>query len=234
MTKEIINRTANIKDRTQAIFTDEEIGPIYDGALNFDKYYKSPIKIMWLMKEAYDHDSSGYAMQDFFKEGSTSYLDKLVRSSVHPTWQPVVYTSFGILNNVRWKDMPWIREDDSIAEVLEQIAWVNINKSPSKTFTVTNSANVAAALDLTDAKKLLWDQIELLNPDIIICGNTFEFIQADLIIGKTVKKENIEYYFANGRHFINAYHPAQRVKGLTREKYCNEIIDLATDLLKSR
>ncbi len=62
------------------------------------------------------------------------------------TWQPIVYSSYGILNDfVLWDDIPTINNEHSIVKALDYIAWVNINKLPSVTETITIIGNIHEA-----------------------------------------------------------------------------------------
>ena len=64
-------------------------------------------------------------------------------------------------------------------------------------------------------KKLLFEQINDINPSIIIYGGTYYLFEND--IEENIKNKSIKH--------IDAYHPAQR--HITHENYCNQIIEEA-------
>ena len=64
-------------------------------------------------------------------------------------------------------------------------------------------------------KDILFQQINDINPSIIIYGGTYHLFAKDIEVN--IKNKLIKH--------IDAYHPAQT--NLTHEKYCNQIIEEA-------
>lgn len=229
--KNFQEQIALLNDEIRKAYSDneEEIFPIYDGALNPEEYFMNPsYKILWLMKEPYDggEREGEWSLPDFFIDDYDRFYNDLIKGSSGRTWQPAVYASYGILNNfTNWDEMSYIRDEPSMVKVLGKIAWVNIQKLPSETGKKTDIKNVHDAYK--KHKVILNKQIELLNPDIIICGNTFSVIREDLGNPVTTKFDMVEYFFNNGKLFINAYHPAQFQ--ISRERYVNNIIQCAKE-----
>lgn len=203
---------------------ENEVNPIFDGAFNCKEYYnsKSP-KIMWLIKEAYEEGEreGGWSYPDFYTNDYERFYRDLIRGKSNSTWQPIVYASYAIHNNFySWEDLPDIDDDPAIVKILDKIAVVNIQKLPSETGSRTEMPNIFAAYE--KHKAIINKQIELLNPDVIICGNIFSVIKNDLKILEEGKFNSVEYHLTAKRLFINAYHPAQ--KTISREDYVNDII----------
>jgi len=206
-----------------------EADPIFDGALDLQRYLFSPTKILWLMKEPYDEIGGvggGWSFPNAFK--SSEFVSGLVFGRSRPTWQPVTYTTFGILNNCLKSEMKSIKNDLSMIDVLRQIAWVNIQKLPSKGVTRSNMSDIVDSY--AKHKHLLHRQIELLKPDVIICGSTFNLIQHDWELINPVVIAGVHYYLKENTLIINAYHPAQT--SISRELYVNSIVS-AVRIFKS-
>ena len=146
--------------------------PIVDGIVDIDKYLETEPKILWILKEPYDDVEDGLASgggwhfsKDFLAKDD--FYKRMGRSRV--TWHPVIYVSYGILNSFRdYNDMDYIRDDQTMADVIKQIAVINVKKLPglkqTKNFGPIKSAYLKH-------KELLHKQIELYNPDIIITKN---------------------------------------------------------------
>ena len=48
------------------------------------------------------------------------------------TWQPIIYSLFGIRNHKLYgdSDVPYIRDDKSMVDLLKDIAYINVDKRP--------------------------------------------------------------------------------------------------------
>jgi len=233
--KEFEKKLNDLNDEIRDNISDNEneIFPIFDGPLSVKEYFNAPIKIMWLMKEAYDDEGNGdWSFTDFYTNDYQRFYTDLVRGKSNKTWQPVVYTTYGILkecNNeyIEYDHIPFIWNKPEIVKCLSNIAWVNIQKLPSKNGTNTDMNHIKEAFDLYFP--IINKQIELLNPDIIICGGLFRtpgFLEK--IFGYSIKekldsKSWVEYSVINDKLVISAYHPSYVCD---KEKYINEIIDV--------
>jgi hypothetical protein len=205
-------------------YREGEIMPIYDGCLNPDSYYKSPLKILWLMKEPYDeYDGLGdWSLPDFFMKEYDKFFQGLILKT--PTWRTVVHTTYCIFENFsNYDSTKSINSNPSMANYLNNIAWVNIQKLPSKTGSRTKIENIRFAY--VKHKEIINKQIDLINPQIIICGNNFDIIKTSLGNPQEKKLSNsyCEYYEVKNRLYINAYHPAQST--VSRESYVNGIVN---------
>ncbi len=223
----LIDELNKLDEQIKTDLSDERNGrfPIYDGALDLEYYLNCPLKILWLMKEPYDDEGGkggGWSFSIAIKEDE-DFKYRLVKGSARATWQPVVYTSFGILNNfMNFEDMNYIRDNHEMPKIIKNIAWVNIQKLPSKNGTRTNGADISEAY--INYKSHIHQQIELLQPNIIICASTMDLIRNDFELQEMKSFESINYCLKNRTLFIDAYHPAQTT--IKRDKYVNDIIYL--------
>ena len=208
---------ANYPDRI------EDSAPITDGVYDAEKYLESRIKILWLLKEPYcegDGTGCGWDLCDIaIKKG---FFPINARKS--PTFANMAYTSYGILRNIPYEDMPWINENDyEVNKALLEVAHINISKMPA--WTRSNFTSISGHFAIW--KDIIFKQIQVLDPELIICGNTFLIIKyalssiGDLKQFEVPSMEWLPSYQHGSRLYIDAYHPAQTQT--TREEYVDSI-----------
>lgn len=208
-------------------YVDEhgQCDPIVDGIVNIEKYLQSKFKILWILKEPYDDvendlPSGGgwhYANDFLAPDG---FYQRIGQS--RGTWHPIIYTTYGILNNfLPYNSMDYIRDDESMAEIVRNIAFINVQKLPGFTRTYDYDRIWSAYQKHRD---ILLKQIETYNPDIVIGGYTLQLFLDDLGIKDSLKNNgSVDYAIKNSKLFIHAYHPAQTQ--VTRDKYVDDIIN---------
>ena len=187
---------------------------IADGIINLDKYYYEPMRILWILKEPYDDEGGGWSF-------SEAIMTKPAEFAKKPTFQPIIYVCYAILNGfLKCEDMDWIRDDPEMAEVLQRIAYINMKKLPGKTTTPTDVLTEAYSRD----KSLLLRQIETYEPNIIIGGHTLSYFHDDLGPGKLKKNKrgSLTTYQSEDQIYLDAHHPVQRQ--YTREVYVDDIV----------
>jgi hypothetical protein len=231
--EEFFSQVHSLNKELQLRLNDEDNNRcvITDGALNPESYYQllsqeEKPRIMWLMKEPYDSENGtggGWDFYEGFFKDKPSYYEGLVKSRSRSTWQPVVYITHSIMNDyLPYDDMDYIRDNPKMAEALNHIAWVNLHKLPAIGMTRSNHDRIVEVY--RNSKDLLQKQIEMLRPNVIICGGTFPIIRYGLEGVKLVKFGSVNYFVHEGTMYVDAYHPAQTTIG--REDYCNDIIML--------
>lgn len=189
---------------------------LYDGIINIDEYYYSPLKILWILKEPYCGGGKSMLNDLNLNRAECNKKDS------HTTWHPIIYVSHGILNNFEQFDsMPKIHEDKSICKVLRKIAFINVQKTPAATR--SNSIDISQAYD--QHKEILIKQLEIYKPQIIIGANTLHLFIKDLKLKQENRFKN--HWTKQGTLFIKTYHPAQTV--LKRYDYVNRIINVSKE-----
>jgi hypothetical protein len=131
---------------------------IQDGIVNITKYYHAPIRILWILKEPYGVGE--YTMTEGLKKrASGNKKDKLWEGTRHPIIY--IYTSYGLLNNyLKFNKMPKINDlSTNISSILEEIAFINIQKLSGGTSTTTSALKCTT---LRIKKSKLFDPILLL------------------------------------------------------------------------
>lgn len=214
--------------RQTIISEKEETFSIRDGIVDPERFISAKYKILWILKEPYDEfDAEGLPF------GGDWDLKEVIRSknsisdfaSGKPTFKPMIYTSWGILNGfTKWNDMDSVEDDPSMLDALKSVAYINISKLPGFKSTHHSVCTEAYAT----YKDLLLNQVRLIDADVIIGGGTLHHFLYDLDLINSDRYENgsIVYYQKDGKLYIQAYHPAQRSSstGVSQQQYCDDII----------
>lgn len=184
---------------------------IEDGIVDQDVWNGLPAgkKILFLLKEGYHDDKENdkeYALnQSLNKYGPWNTI-----------WNRISAWTYGIINtdeNVIAKYRSFTHKEAN--EYLHKIAFINIKKSNGQH---SSSYDEIAAYALFDKEEIL-KEIELIDPDIIICGSTMYALNKmlDEPINK-IRNENWFYYSSaignRERLFIDVYHPSNRYPSL--------------------
>jgi hypothetical protein len=201
--------------------------PIVDGIVNHYEYLNSKFKILWILKEPYDDLKDGvpcgggwHFCNDFLAPDGFYKRIKQARS----TWHPIIYTTYGLLNDfMQYESMDYIRDDESMAEIVRSIGVINVKKLPGYTRTYDYESICQAYINHKD---ILLKQVNTYNPDIIIGGSTLQLFYDDLGIRQGMKNcGSIDYAIKDSKLFIAAYHPAQTK--IKRDIYVNDILNIA-------
>ena len=200
---------------------------ISDGIVNYNKWEKqSTPKVCYFLKEAYDDtEGKGFNLSKKLNEEEPWGMWKKVA-----IWTQAIYNSFSRdISDYPSKDFKSVFKN-----VIQNIAVVNIKKSNGEKSSNDNDLQQFINLDKEKIKR----EIELINPDIIICGKTFKFLKQILddieiydnsLIAKwkNVKWKNIliiDYYHPAGRYpnKVN-YYSLLSIGKIAQEKYAFKI-----------
>lgn len=209
---------------------NSKIEPIYDGLSDIDAYEAAPVKIMWVLKEAYcDFDENGnpigggWSIPDIWKD--SQHFHSIIKNR---TWKPMMYVLGSLSEGSNWDDLEWIENDpEKYIKYLQGCAYININKFPA------NSHSGSMADKFSIWQNLLKEQIEGYSPDVIIFGYTYQNFLSAFWEQTPVSLDGIsgvtDAYITSLKGkpvlLIDAYHPNNRVKGLTQEKYVDTIVE---------
>ena len=203
--------------------------PIYDGLYSPEMYWKSPLRIMWILKEPYDDFDKRTGKP---KGGDWSITKDLFHNpedfAKNKTGQMVIYTSYGILNNLRWNKIDYIYDDPDIPKVLQKIAYINLSKIPG--YTTTKDSELWAKYE--EWKKITLKQIKQYEPNVLIFGNTFKYFLEDLedlfSINSAkftpLRKINIGVYESNERIIIDSWHPGKHFSNEDKQIYVDSLV----------
>jgi hypothetical protein len=177
---------------------------MWDGPSNWEKYESSKPKIVFLAKEAYAsaHPSNQIKIHDRFTRNIARWASLII----------------SILNNDTITKNPF---EDNLQESYDSIAIVEIKKiDDNKTSSSPSNLQKFAWL----GREFLKKQLEILEPNIIICCGTIDYFN---IINNYSEEEGKqtekEIFKIGGCNCLNSgnilvadfYHPSRRKKGST-------------------
>ncbi|UOE37680.1 hypothetical protein [Chryseobacterium oryzae] len=87
----------------------ENSTPIPDGIIDVEKYFHSNPKILWINKDVNsENDVDGWSLIDVLND-LPNVLTK--EKGWNQTFNPIVYTLYGIFNKMEWEKIPFISEE---------------------------------------------------------------------------------------------------------------------------
>jgi len=209
-------------------------GAIIDGAFNPEEYYDSQIKILWILKEGYEEPFSyPETIRNKFEE---IVWKELINGRSKPTWFPVALISHCILNGcLHFEEIENTDEyRAAIQSSLNKIALININKDPSITGTTSLHKNLQESFEYY--RELILTQIKHLEPDIIICGNTFKYLEQDFQNPQVIKERDgelyVDHYIIDKKIILDPYHPGYTAFKLDAKWYINDVVRTVRDCRK--
>lgn len=229
--KEVFLSNNNLlKEELRALSRKEE-GVFIDGAFYPSKYYDSSLKLLWILKEPHG-DALDYP--EFFTNEFDKFFTDLVCGVSRHTWATIAKISSNILNGyaMETEHATVMDRREEIQESLSKIAFININKDSSDTGGRSLNRNVTEARRYYD--DFLERQIDHLCPDMVICGNTFQFLRDKYGFPEVIKKKDevdyVDHYFVGNTLYLDPYHPAYLAYGKISEmSYINDIVRTVKD-----
>lgn len=203
----------------------DDLWPLPDGVFNIEGYCQSSPRIMWILKQPYDDMKEGKPYGGGWEVYGAFNNDDAFKNT---TWQPIIYSLFGIRNYKLYgdSDVPYIRDDKSMVDLLKDIAYINVDKMPG--YRSTSDEELSQAYE--QWKDIVEEQIRLYDPQVICFANTMWLFKKDWGIDENTEHEEVPLgndksmfvYNKDGRLCLDTYHPAQRV--VKREDYVDSII----------
>lgn len=167
--RNFISLTKDIFERWENKYINKSF--VYDGIVDEKEWSKPELKICFLLKEAYTKDKSNY-----FKWSLSKWLNE-EKNSVINTWNTVALWTYGILHTTETEIPEYPNEKKFSKEdkhsFLKKIAAINVKKIDGKEKSEWYDLKEYA---INDAD-LLREQIDIINPDVIVCGKTFDFLR---------------------------------------------------------
>lgn len=195
-----------------------ELKPMRDCVADIQGYLSTSPKIMWLLKEPYDKftpsgkpTGGGWAFTDWFQDEN---FWETVDPENKAIYRNISTSSYNIHNNTSKKSCEL--EEPEIQNTMKRIAFINMSKMPAGKTSPHNHLELC----YPKWKDIVFEQIELYKPDIIIFGKTFGYFQESLQISnkRMPTKEKPIVYKKDNMILIDAFHPARKgddyVKGV--------------------
>ncbi len=186
------------------------IEPIYDGVTDIEGYLASNPKIMWILKEPYDD----FTQSGKYRGGDWYFTEHFKKKDVwkdETMWKVMIQINYAIRNGLKWKELDYIENNPNMADELRKIAYINVGKMPAGTTSPNNHIQECYKI----WKDILFEQIKLYKPNVIIFGYTFELFAEDLgIIDKPVLTVSGQWfsnlYQKDNMILIDAFHPSRK------------------------
>lgn len=153
------------------------------------------------MKEVNSYQNGGWSLAEFISNGA-----------IPQTWDNIARWTEGILNLE--KDFDWeylSRANDLRRSIyLKKIASINLKKTPGRHTSIYNEIRLATK----NNKEIIKKQVDIYQPDIIICcGTSGLFVKDCLESGLTwqMTSRGIEYMILDNTIIVSFSHPEARV-----------------------
>ncbi len=181
-----------------------------DGIVNIDVWEKEDCRILYLLKEAWHRETVDGSEYDL--------ADELRKYGPWKMWNRVAEWTCGIHLTAEERPASYceLTKEDANLE-LQKIAVINIKKSGGESRSKDDDLMEYAVTD----SDLIYKQIEMVNPTVIVCGYTFDFLNKviELNDGAPIDKigknrcDNWHYKWKD-RIVLDYYHPAYQVPAL--------------------
>lgn len=174
---------------------------VTDGIVNEKEYLDSKYKILYIMKEVNSYQNGGWSLTEFISNGA-----------IPQTWDNVARWTEGILNLEKDFDWEYLSRASDIRRsiYLKKIASINLKKTPGRHTSIYNEIRLATK----NNKEIIKKQVDIYQPDIIICcGTSGLFVKDCLESGLTwqMTSRGIEYMILDNTIIVSFSHPEARI-----------------------
>lgn len=147
---------------------DIEIQENTFGAISPGDYKSVSPRIVWLLKESYDKCDKDT------KGGHNQALEynQAPWGDVNRTYERIIYSSYMILHDISYGSALQVDRDKLEETFRKHVAIVNINRYPALIHTKSDDTLIAEWAIIERSR--IESELSLLNPNIIICGFTFQ------------------------------------------------------------
>lgn len=194
----------NIKEKEKEIFyelrkTDSSI--VEDGIVSEEEYLDSKYKIIYIMKEV--NGGAGWNLKDFLYEGGRSF-----------TWDNVARWTEGLLNINYEYSWDYLEKNNEKRRkyFLKKIGVINLKKTAGHHTSEYKQISMAAF----ENRNLVKQQVDLYDPDIIICCGTADVFVRNYFDPKFVNwnmtKRGIQYIIYKNKIVVSFAHPEARIR----------------------
>lgn len=182
---------------------------VWDGIINYDEWFKNNLKIMFLLKEAFskNNETEWNIAEAINEDNGIFYVGNQANQAMQNRVAEWAYAvDEGINDNSITKEEALNKHREKPRKSMLKAAWVNIKKIDGIQY--SNSTDLTTFVKRNN--KLLKEQIGLINPNIILCGGTFNLAKKELFENSFSKIKGTEYcYDWNGKLLIKFRHPSR-------------------------
>lgn len=197
-----------------------------DGFINEEDWNNQlGVKICYFLKEGYtDNYNNANHVLDWIRNDGPMYM-----------WRKLCIWTEAIQQAHAFDSVEYDSQEIKTYEkkLISQIAFINIKKSNGISY--SDSDELMELAEDKQTTEYLKRELEIINPDVIVCGNTFKYLQkilGDEIIGD---KPNEKYFaFWKDKIIINYYHPSARTSQIVNFYALSAIYKAAFNKLEYR
>ncbi len=205
--KDTVKTTYTEKGKIKEVTIDHSDKFIRDGVVNINTWNDTEHKkILYVLKETPTENKKVYSLAD---DWLANYPEETIKKAI---WKRIARWTYGIqktdLNGVPkyFEEIPM----DIYKECIDQIAVLNLKKSSGKSTSINEEIEAYAKVDKYEIQK----EIEIIDPEIIICGYTYSAL-IDKVFDLPVQKDpdNYAYHYElcnKKRLVIDYYHPSNQ------------------------
>lgn len=197
---------------------------VYDGITNIKEWNKTPVKILWILKEGNEHTHEDRDHREFHT-CVTWY------SGWKSTYKNIILPTYGILNNIPYENLPSLSNNAKVGGeyVLDIIALINVNKNGGS----SQASSSIIKNNYTKHKDTLLQQIEKIEPNIIINCSRVKRLFDDIVKQYKLEKKLydprptpnyvVNYAQNDSKLIIDYWHPGAH---LSSKNYYKMILDI--------
>jgi len=180
-----------------------------DGVIDRQSYEHAKVKIVHLLKQGVaEQNPKGYtSLVKMIRDDHTNHPD-----SLPPMWMVCAQRSYCILHGFPpWTIVKALRVQDELWPAFWSGAVVNLVKKTGPVNITDDHLNEG----LSEYGNLVREQIEHLNPHVIVCGGTFDVWLKRIHRGnyrEGVCPSGMRFVCLDGVFYLDAYHPSHRAK----------------------
>lgn len=200
-------------------FRSEE-GFIRDGIFDGEKWFSSQRKILFVLKEAYNE-------KEHKIKNVCEYVRDVKKGPFKKTWWTVTNWAYAAQHTSE-NTSPDFPSKEKRREGLLSSAGVNIKKSDGRG---TSDLKDIAGYAERDGD-LIRREIKLLDPDIVICGNTWDVIKNNVWNHEDIKPLFERIFLIGRAHYLDLWHPANTRVGKLKNYW--ELVKLLRDGIAGR
>ncbi len=186
---------------------------VCDGILIEDDWERASPKIMFLMKESYKNS-------DWWKI-SGSPIGSFQKGPIDKIWENILRWRYLLTSYFNDETIPEFPSIDTVIsalpnkESLSDIAYLNVSKELGESTTNQKQLQDRAIQD----SDYLTKQIDIIDPDVVLCARTFWCYHTIYEENKTIEKISENLYYHKDRLVIDFFHPGKPAGNKDRELY---------------
>lgn len=205
MTRDYLSAATDLFSRWRASSTDFQDHFVEDGIIDLAKWVQAGTQILFILRE-----TNGYrrSMAALIHKACTTHPSSGLWD--RPTFHNVGRWAHGLLHATDATLPSFETAHKNRKTALLACAFINLKKT-------TGGARATEAVEHSTARDAIFlrEQIELINPQVVVCGGTYKAIKQHLY--PAIRKVGPRVHEVDGRLFINANHPSYLKK--TTEMY---------------